>query len=126
MNRKSITGIVILLIVYVVFKYTGPMILTLINSMSDPNEYLEVYSTTKNLSYILNLIKYGFSLAIGIFLIFEAKREGMHRGLWFCVGAIFGIVGLILFYIYGIYELLKKSSTHGSNDTLNQDISSID
>jgi hypothetical protein len=108
MNRKTINGIVIVLILYVIFRLTGPLIMVLYKSMLNPNEYLEVLNSKNTLHFINNIINYGFELAIGIFLIFESKREGLHRGLWFCMGAVFGVFGLILFYIYGIYRILGK------------------
>ena len=73
----------------------------------NPRMYGEVIETRAWLDLLHLIFTKGFGIAVGIFLIFEAKRANYNRTLWFCLGAIFGLVALILFYIFRIYDNTK-------------------
>jgi len=109
LSKKTTIGLIVLMIVYLLIKIGNPIIFPYYVKASDPSLYVHELNYQSWIRLFLNLLLRGFSIAIGIFLIFEAKRANYNRLLWFCLGAIFGLIALILFYIYRIYENTKPA-----------------
>lgn len=109
-NKKTTIGLVVLIIVYLIVKIANPLIFPLYIKSIDPSLYTKTLEYGSWIELLHNIFMRGFSLAVGILLIFEAKRANYNKLLWFCLGAAFGIISLILFYIYRIYENTKPKS----------------
>ncbi|PHR31312.1 MAG: hypothetical protein COA38_08360 [Fluviicola sp.] len=107
LNRKTTIGLVVIMLIYVIFRFASPLLAPLYVHYMNPRMYGEVIETRAWLDLLHLIFTKGFGIAVGIFLIFEAKRANYNRTLWFCLGAIFGLVALILFYIFRIYDNTK-------------------
>jgi hypothetical protein len=107
LNKKTATGLGIIMIIYVIIKIANPLIFPYYVDSIAPSLYTKHLEYQSWLKLIYNVFMRGTDLAIGIFLIFEAKRVHYNRVLWFGLGAVFGIIALILFYIYRIYDNTK-------------------
>lgn len=103
-NRKTTTWLVVLMLVYVIFKLTAPILRPMYIAWLSPHEYYDVTDTRLYLEFINVIVHQAFNIFVGIFLIFEAKRANYNKALWFFLGAIFGLIALILFYVFRIYE----------------------
>lgn len=110
LNRKTRVGLVIIMLIYVTFRLAAPLLFPLYAHYLDTSMYGEVIETRAWLDVLHMVFTRGFGIAVGIFLIFEARRANYHRALWFCLGAIFGLVALILFYIFRIYDNTKPKN----------------
>mgnify|MGYP006144566131 CR=1 FL=1 len=104
LNKKTAIGLGIVMIIYVIIKIANPLFFPYYVDSIDPSLYTKHLEYQLWLKLIYNVFLRGTDLAIGVFLIFEAKRVHFNKVLWFGLGAVFGIVALILFYIYRIYE----------------------
>jgi len=108
LNRKTTIGLVVLMFIYLIVKLTAPMLIPMYNAWLSPQEFYNVSETRLWLDFIYVFVNQGFNIAIGVFLIFEAKKANYHRVLWFFLGSLFGLIALILFYVYRIYENTRK------------------
>lgn len=104
LTKKTAIGLGIIMIIYVIIKIANPLFFPYYVDSIDPSLYTKDLQYQSWLKLIFNVFLRGTDLAIGIFLIFEAKRAQYHRVLWFGLGAAFGMAALILFYLYRIYE----------------------
>lgn len=119
MNRKRITvSFSILLIVYIVFRVLGYFLIPLINGILSSSDYEQMSFTLSLLGTIQLFFNYGFNLAVGIFLISEVKKYGHSKLLWFSLGSVFGLLSVILFYVYRIFEMHTKDINGNSNKEL--------
>ena len=103
-NKKTAIGLGIILILYILVKILSPFYFPFYVEKVDPSlfEVAESYNTW--LQTLFNVFIRITDIAVGIFLVVEAKRAEYNRLLWFGLGAVFGLISLILFYIYRIYE----------------------
>ena len=120
LNRKTTIGLVVIMIIYVAFRLTAPLVAPLYVRYLNPEMYVELTETRIWLDLLEVIFSRGFGVAVGIFLIFEAKRANYHRGLWFCLGAIFGLIALILFYIFRIYDNTKPTNNGKPSEEVSQ------
>lgn len=110
LNKKTAIGLVVIMIIYIIIKIVNPLIFPYYVDRIDPSLYTKELAYQSWISLIHKVFISGYSIAIGVFLIFEAKRANYNRLLWFCLGATFGLSTLILFYIYRIYENTKPDN----------------
>ena len=58
---------------------------------------------------VLSAVKIGlpyvFNLAVGVFLLSEAKRNKLNSVFWFFLGAVFSFNAILLFYIFQLFKL---------------------
>lgn len=104
LHKKTAIGLGIIMIIYIIIKIANPLIFPYYIDSIDPSLLTKTIEYQSWLKLIYNVFMRGTDLAIGIFLIFEAKRANYNKVLWFGLGAAFGLIALILFYIYRIYE----------------------
>ena len=104
LSKKTAAGLVFIMILYVVFRLAGPLLAPFYTPSFNANTLGELRETRIWFDLMHGIVTQGFGIAVGIFLIYEAKRVNYNKALWFCLGAIFGLIALILFYIYRIYE----------------------
>jgi O-antigen/teichoic acid export membrane protein len=114
LNKKTTTGVVVIMIVYVIFRFTGPLLVPLYLSYIDPEMYGEVLETRAWLELVQVIFTRGFGLAVGIFLLYEAKKVHYNKALWFCLGTLFSLTALVLFYIYRIYQNTRPKDDNKS------------
>lgn len=114
MHKKTITGFVILLILFIFAKALGYFLVPLVTSVVPYREAVEIANLTKFIFTVQLIVSYLFNIGVGIFLVLEAKAIEFHRGLWFCLGVIFGFNALILFYLM---KLLKGQKEKKSENT---------
>jgi hypothetical protein len=119
LNKKTAIGLAIIMIIYVIIKIANPLIFPYYIDSIEPSMYTKHLEYQSWIKLIYNVFMRGTDLAIGIFLIFEAKRAGYNKLLWFSLGAVFGIIALILFYIYRIYENTKPNRNDNSATNIN-------
>jgi hypothetical protein len=103
-NRKTAIGLGIIMTLYVIIKIVSPLYFPYYIQKVDPSLYNVALKYETWLKTLFNAFIKGTDIAVGIFLVFEAKRAEYNRLLWFGLGAVFGLISLILFYIYRIYE----------------------
>jgi hypothetical protein len=108
-NKKTAIGLSIIMIIYIIIKIASPLIFPYYIESIDPSLYTKALEYESWLKTLFNVFMKGTDLAIGIFLIFEAKGAKYNKVLWFGLGAAFGLVALMLFYIYRIYENTKPT-----------------
>ncbi len=66
-------------------------------------EYSEKYIKMMKFITHFYIFKYIKMIVIGIWLFYEAKRHKQSKTIWTVIGIIFGILGVILFYVYNIF-----------------------
>jgi phosphoglycerol transferase MdoB-like AlkP superfamily enzyme len=119
LNKKTAIGLVVIMIIYFIIKIANPLIFSYYVDNIDPSLYTKELAYQSWIKLIHNVFMRGASIAVGVFLIFEAKRANYNRLLWFCLGATFGLITLILFYIYRIYENTKPNRNDNSATNIN-------
>ena len=117
MTRKTIYGLVFLMILFICGKALGYFLVPLITASTTVREVNEIAHSTKLIFTVQLIVGYLFNFGVGLFLINQAKQVSYHRGLWFCLGVIFGFNALILFYLL---KLLKDKTTSNSNSNDDQ------
>lgn len=119
LNKKTTVGLVIIMIVYIIIKTANPLLFPYYVESIDPSLYTKELTYQSWIRFLHNVFMRGSNIAVGIFLIFEAKRANYNRLLWFCLGVTFGLIILILFYIYRIYENTLPSKNDNSDANIN-------
>lgn len=114
MSKRIISGLVVLMILFILGKALEYFLYPLIVRYVPYEESIEISYQTKLIYTGQLVIKYLFNIGVGIFLILEAKRNEFHCGLWFCLGVIFGFSSLILFYVL---TLLKKKNNEQKDNS---------
>lgn len=107
LNKKTAIGLGVIMTIYVIIKIGNPLIFPYYIDSIDPSLYSKTLEFQSWMNVIHNVFIQGTYFAVAIFLVFEAKRVNYNRVLWFGLGAVFGIIALILFYIYRIYDNTK-------------------
>jgi uncharacterized BrkB/YihY/UPF0761 family membrane protein len=68
---------------------------------------METKKTWEFISFLLsNLINFG----VGIWLYIEARREKINRWVWAIFGVIFGLMGLVIYYLIRINTKIPEKS----------------
>ncbi len=67
------------------------------------------FSCLQRLSVLATMpIMMALDIAIGIWLLLEARKDGRAPWVWFLFGFSFQLVGVAVFYLLRIHEILKK------------------
>ena len=109
LNKKTTTGLVVLMIIYTAFRFIGPFLIPLFNANLSAHDYGEILSTRGVLEFIHTIVQFGFNIVIGVFLISQAKQVKYNKALWFSLGAVFGMIAIILFFTFRIYDNTKSN-----------------
>lgn len=106
-----------LLIGYLIFKLLSYFIVPALYIMISPEQAFSIDMVSSIVGTIDIFILYFFNIVIGISLIMLSRKTIGFPLLWFCLGAVFGINALILFYLV---KLVADSNDKSPNDVLDR------
>ncbi len=86
--------------------YSSYMLKSILDA--EKNERTQVMFSGKYLNWMklvsyFSIFKYIKILIMAIWLFYEASRHKQSKVIWSIIGLVFGIYGVILFYVYSIF-----------------------
>lgn len=119
LNKRTASWLGIIMILFIVTKITSPLIFPYYVSNSDPNLYTTTLEYQAWIKLFINIFLRSTDIVIAIFLFIEAKKVKYNKILWLGLGLAFGIVAIVLFYIYRIYENTQNNNQNESSENVN-------
>jgi hypothetical protein len=108
-NKRTGIWLGVIMILFLVSKVVNPLIFPYYVATTDPMLYSTTIEFQSWIKLVFNIFHRSADIVIGIFLFLEAKKVNYNKILWLGLGLVFGIIALILFYVYRVYEKLEDS-----------------